>query len=91
MSINKLTINTPIEQLYNFYKNNPEKRGGVYTQALLFDKFTVDEYDKFWVFEKLINNNILVPTGMILNDQSTYGVNQGVDKVLKWMIEKENV
>lgn len=88
MSEIKLTEYTPIEQLFEFCKNNPDLIGGMFTQEYFFDKLTINDYDKFWVFEKLLTNNILINEHITLDDSPTYHINTGVAKVFKWMLQK---
>jgi hypothetical protein len=87
---NKMKLNnyTPIEQLYNFYLNNPAARGGVFTRELFFEYLTVEEHDKFWVFEKLLKRDVLKRSSILLGDNESYMVSNGVDFTLRWMIEK---
>lgn len=91
MSAYLLTEYTPIEQLYHFYKEQPDKRGGAYTQEFLFGVFTVDEHDKYWVFEKLLDYGLITMcNGLTLNDQTSYIVTRAADRILRWKLENES-
>lgn len=85
------TINqhTPYEELFRVYSQDGNIWGGMFTLDYLMDHLTVEEDHKYWVVEKLVQNDVLIKMSVSLNDDPAYMISRGVEKIFVWLLESQ--
>jgi hypothetical protein len=89
--VRNITEFTPYEQLFMFYSENSNIWGGAFTLDYLKDRLTVSEFDKFWVIEKLVQNDVLIKLSIKAGDSDVYAISRGVEKTFLWLMESKRV